>query len=185
MGFQRFPCHKASSSLQGNVHKDSLLHSTQRKLIVPHSYINHSSRNCLQEVLDFYSSRERIMTVLLLSRLRLGMTLDRGTCWLESFFYHSQSFKSPASGVYVTCHGHMLLWYIHLAHAVESAQFLSTLPILFLAILFLSGSKESWEYILTGALFYSFLFVCFHYCSQFSFYSWSYSNGYRVMNTQL
>lgn len=82
--FRGFPATKLSS-LQGNVHKDSpLLHSTQRKLIVPHSYINHSSRNCLQEVLDFYSSRERIMTVLPQQcQLRLGMTLDRGTCWLE------------------------------------------------------------------------------------------------------
>ena len=37
------------------------------------------------------------------------------------------------------------------------------------AILFLSGSKESSEYMMTGALFYSFFF--FYHLSQFSFYS--------------
>ena len=36
------------------------------------------------------------------------------------------------------------------------------------AILFFSGSKESWEYMMTGALFYSFVF---NHLSQFSFYS--------------
>ena len=41
----------------------------------------------------------------------------------------------------------MLLWYIHLAQAVESTKFLSTLPILFLAILGLVWIREQFYFL--------------------------------------